>query len=341
MRVLSRADVLSIMDTLTMEELMTPIKSSLVAFSSGACLCPARAVMSNDNFTSLHMPSQLEGVTCEKIVCVPKRGADGLPASILVLDSDQGQVRCMMNAFILTAVRTAVASLLATLLVRNNNPEWEPAFLHIFGTGEQAYQHARLHVGALESLRGITVVNRSDNPRYRNFLGRLWQLSRSTEHPARFTVQGLITGRDDVAGAVSQADIICCCTPSTEPLFSYASLESAARRRHINLIGSYTPCMREVDVETFMSADLVLADSRRDCMREAGDLMDAIEAGLNPERIYELGGVLELKEAGMSGTGSGLSIYKSVGMSVMDNAIARVVLTRAEALEVGSCIADY
>ena len=150
----------------------------------------------------------------------------------------------------------------------------------------------------------------------------------------------------------AEVDIMCCCTPSTEALALLSSLNTkTSRRLHVTLIGSYKPSMRELDVQTFLAAQRILVDSKLDCLREAGDLIDAAEAGLDEEVICELGTLepprlFEFQPTASPGqahleTGMRtITIYKSVGISAMDNAIAQTVLSMAEDLQSGTLIDD-
>ena len=72
----------------------------------------------------------------------------------------------------------------------------------------------------------------------------------------------------DLESALLEADVVCCATPATEPLFRAASLPSVV---HVNAIGSYRHSMRELPDELLATATVVvdqreaaLAESRRD-----------------------------------------------------------------------------
>lgn len=55
----------------------------------------------------LFMPARVNATTTIKIVSVPKAGAEGLPATTLVMDEKTGRVVGVVNARKLTAVRNA------------------------------------------------------------------------------------------------------------------------------------------------------------------------------------------------------------------------------------------
>ena len=70
-----------------------------------------------------------------------------------------------------------------------------------------------------------------------------------------------VTATDDLASAVTAADIICTATMSTEPLIKGAWLRPG---QHLDLIGAYRPDMREVDDDTLRRAT-IFVDSRAGC----------------------------------------------------------------------------
>lgn len=339
MRILSAAQVNTILDQFQVDDYLDLSRRALVALSnkgSALSLCPARNVVEHNNFTSLHMPSLLDGIVVEKVVCVPTSSkGSGLDASIIVLDQESGAVKCLMNATRLTALRTASASLCATLLLKREHPDWQPLSLLIFGSGEQAYQHARLHLIAIKSLTTLEIVARSETSRYLKLLEQL-----KSEFP-----HVTVTGNWSIAPSDTEADIICCCTPSKAPLFSRSMLGESTKVRQLNLIGSYKPIMVEVDPEIFRLVDTVLVDSKEACESEAGELLAAMAHGhLRSEQLIELGSVLDSERNSSSKisprTGR-LGIYKSVGSGIMDDSIAQAVHQKAKAMNLGTVITDY
>lgn len=73
---------------------------------------PLRTPLRLPNHTSLFMPARLFQETTCKIVSVPRADSaqcvpKGLPAATVVLDAFQGNVKAIVNAARLTAVRTA------------------------------------------------------------------------------------------------------------------------------------------------------------------------------------------------------------------------------------------
>ena len=80
----------------------------------------------------------------------------------------------------------------------------------------------------------------------------------------------------DLEAAVRAADAIVCATLSSEPLVHGAWLKAGA---HLNMVGAFTPQMRECDDEAVTRARLY-ADTREGVLKEAGDFVLPIEAGV-------------------------------------------------------------
>jgi len=81
---------------------------------------------------------------------------------------------------------------------------------------------------------------------------------------------------DDLAQAVAAADIISCATSSTSPLVEGRWLKPGA---HLDLVGSFTPEMRECDDDAVSRARLFV-DSRWFAIDQPGDLADPLRRGV-------------------------------------------------------------
>jgi ornithine cyclodeaminase len=80
----------------------------------------------------------------------------------------------------------------------------------------------------------------------------------------------------DLPNAVGQADIIATATMSSDPVLMGDWLRPGT---HIDLIGAYTPAMREADSACFARAS-VFVDARATTIEHIGDLIDPIREGV-------------------------------------------------------------
>jgi ornithine cyclodeaminase/alanine dehydrogenase-like protein (mu-crystallin family) len=89
--------------------------------------------------------------------------------------------------------------------------------------------------------------------------------------------------------------------------------------------------MREVGTSVFAAATIVCSDDPPGALREAGDLMDAVAAGvLSPDSVTELGALPGL-EAEPPASRRGVTVFKSVGSAAADLAVLDLLLHRARA----------
>jgi ornithine cyclodeaminase/alanine dehydrogenase-like protein (mu-crystallin family) len=154
--------------------------------------------------------------------------------------------------------------------------------LVVFGRGPQAHAH----VTALRAIRPIEQVD---------MLGRA--------HP----------GVDELVAA---ADIICCCTTSREPLFDGGRVADHAT---VVAIGSHEPDARETD-DTLAARAAIVVESRTSALREAGDVILAIDSGATtPEQLVTLA---ELVRGEATLPAGRPRLFKSTGMSWEDAVVA-------------------
>ena len=80
----------------------------------------------------------------------------------------------------------------------------------------------------------------------------------------------------DLAAAVAQADIVSCATLATEPLVQGRWLAPGS---HLDLIGSFTPQMREADDDCFAGAGLFVDTD--EALQKSGDLLGPLARGVH------------------------------------------------------------
>jgi len=346
--ILSASDVDRITVNLSPDELMQSMANvfSTVSRSSSQAssaeepyYLPHRTTVNMSHHKSLFMPSRVASVgTAIKVVSVPTSPAaqpGGLPASTLVLDEDTGRVKAIVNARSLTALRNAAGSALATKLALSlpgRNPE--PKVLVLFGAGQQIAAHAHLFLRVFPSLTECHIINRSDSSRLQDLKA---SLERAYPTKSIRTHGGERRTAGDTDAVVGAADIICTATSSTSLLFPAALVKPGA---HLNLIGSFTPHMKEIGVELVQRAGPVIVESAEAALAEAGEL---IEARYARENVVEIGKLVSSGEERRSfGSRAGdVTIFKSVGIGLQDVAIASLVVEKAKELGLGTTIDSY
>ena len=114
---------------------------------------------------------------------------------------------------------------------------------------------------------------------------------------------------------------ICCATLATEPLIHGDWVRPGT---HVDLVGGYTPTMREAD-DALIKKARVFADTRDGALAEAGDLVMPIERGvLAAGGVVDLHGLCRGDDPGRRAPGD-ITVFKSVGAALEDFAAAILV----------------
>lgn len=325
MLILSREEVRL---ALPMVEMIAATKEAYAALSAGRAEVPLRSSLSIPPYgaTTLLMPAYLqdesgEAITVKIVSLFPHNMDRNLPlihAAVLVLRADTGQPLALLEGGSLTAIRTGAASGAATDILARLDSQ----VAGIFGAGVQS----RTQLEAICSIRPIRKVLIYD-PRQEQVEKFIQDMS--GHGPIPTDLQPASTPQE----AVSEADVICCATTSSSPVFDDRHLKPGV---HINGVGSYTPEMREVPPATVQRASLFV-DSRSAVLSEAGDLIQPIEDGLiNEDNIQaELGEIVLGKSPGRTDTNQ-ITFFKSVGNAVQDAAAAKLALENAEKMGLGT-----
>jgi len=287
---------------------------ALGAMFAAGCELPARHVHAvgapaGGGFNSLIMPAWLPG-RCYgvKIVNIAPgnaaRGLPGLHASYLLFDGVTGAPLALMAGDEITARRTAAASALAASWLAR------PDASHLLVVG--AGRVARLLPEAYRRVRPIARV--SVWARQPDQALALAQALRSQGLAAAATV--------DLQGAVGAADIVSCATLATAPLIRGRWLRPGS---HLDLIGSFTPAMREADDDCFRQAAWY-ADTE-EALAKSGDLLGPLSRGVI--HAADLRGTLTTLARGEAAgrrSADERTLFKSVGSALEDLAAAMLVM---------------
>ncbi|MCS6883017.1 MAG: ornithine cyclodeaminase [Oscillochloridaceae bacterium] len=323
MRILSADDV---HQAVPMPAAIDAVESAFVRLSAGQADVPLRLHVETPAppGVSFVMPARLDGAPTPalgvKVVSVfpgnRDQGEPAIYALVTLFDPETGRPLAVLDGTYLTALRTGAASGVAT----RHMARADAKVLALFGAGAQALPQA-LAVCAVRAIERIWIVNRTP--------------ARAYELVERLRAAGL--GQDvrvaaDPTQALMEADVICTATASPTPLFADGDVRPGT---HINSVGSYRPSMAEIPPATVARAHVVV-DHRRAAWAEAGDLIQARDAGWITEDhvIGELGEVAAGTAPGRPAP-EAITFFKSVGNAVQDVAVAALALARARELGIG------
>jgi ornithine cyclodeaminase len=265
----------------------------------------------DDHARLLVMPSWTarEAIGVKIVAVVPSNGERGRPTidgAYLLMDGLTGKPLAVLSAPALTALRTAgVCALAASLLARRTAKT-----LLVIGTGALAPFLARAYL-AVCPLDRVIIWGR-DPRKAAALAGRL------SDMPIPIEVTRHL--RD----AATEADIICSATSSREPLIEGHWI---APGTHVDLVGSFTPDMREADTELLRRGRLFI--DTETAFDESGDLIVPLSEGAIDRSAAGLTKLLGSPDLGRVSE-SDITIFKTVGTGLADLAVARYILERCQ-----------
>ncbi len=254
-----------IRDAVPMADLLDAVEAAYRDVAAGRDRSPLRSHVELAEGALLLMPGVREGgagASVKLVTVMPRNAQRGLPtihAIVVWFDADSGRPLALLDGAAVTGMRTGAASGVGTRLLARADAET----LAVIGAGGQAEWQIRAVVAARPIQR--VLVYARDALRRDAFALRM----------ADATGLEVVAARDPEE-AVHQADIVCCATTSTQPVFDAAWVRPGT---HVNGIGAYHLGMIELPPELFARASVVAIDSREAARAEAGDVMAGIERG--------------------------------------------------------------
>ena len=308
MRIITAEEVGALLDDRSLIE-------ALRAMFIAGCALPDRhhhtiPTSEGEAATLLLMPAWRQGgpIGVKLVTVFPGNGARGLPAvmgNYMLLDGATGAPLALIDGQALTARRTAAASALAAEYLAAP----DASRLLMVGTGALAPHLIAGHAG-VRPIERVDIWGRTPE--------KAEALARSLDGKG-FAVRAVT----DLARAVEDADIISCATLTKEPLIEGAWLRAG---QHLDLVGGFTPEMREADDEAVRRAS-VYVDTIAGATREAGDITQPLASGVLKEEEIA-GDLFALTRGTCKGrTDPGqITFFKSVGTALEDLAAAQLIV---------------
>lgn len=272
----------------------------------------SRVVVEHELGDFLLMPAAgPEGAGAKLVSVVPGNPERGLPliSGLYVLFSQDGLMpELLIDGAGLTQLRTAAVSAMAARhLARPDSRR-----MVVFGAGPQAEAHIRVMREVLP-IEQVTIVGRTPQSRSAGALA---------EQLRGEGIAAVVGGGE----AVATADLVCTCTTSLAPVFDSSLLAPGA---HVSAIGSYKPEMRELDFALCERA-LLVVETRDSARKEAGDIIQALEAGALPQEDFGFELLDLLRGEVRRATPEQVSVFKSVGLPSEDLVVARTAAGRLD-----------
>jgi thiomorpholine-carboxylate dehydrogenase len=278
---------------LKMADLIPAMERALSELSGGRAIQPLRTVIpiaEHGGFLGV-MPAYVAGALGAKLVTFYPNNRDVHThhATVILFRPDTGEPLVSMDGRLITEMRTAAASAVATKALARPGA----GILAILGSGVQA----KSHLEALRLVRPLREV-------------RVWSPRNAPAFAARFGVRATASAEEAVRGA----DVVVVATTSKTPVLRGAWLSAGA---HVNAVGASRPDWRELD-DDVLARSKVFVDSREACSRESGDV---IAGG---KITAEIGEVVSGAAPGRT-SAEEITLFKSVGVAVEDVVSADLV----------------
>jgi ornithine cyclodeaminase len=257
--------------------------------------------------TVLIMPAWTDGYLGVKTVNIypgnSSRGLPGLFSAYSLFDATSGALLANLDGNDITSRRTAAASALAASYLARKNARK----LLVIGAGRVG-RLLPLAYSEVIQLESVEVWDRSGAP--------------ADALASSLSAQGIpAKAVRDLQAAVRATDIVSCATLATEPILHGSWLPAGV---HVDLIGSFTPQMREADDAVFAGASLFVDTA--EALQKSGELLGPMSRGVisASEVLGDLAALCADRILGRKGTHE-RTVFKSVGTALEDLAAAIAV----------------
>ncbi len=234
---------------------------------------------------------------------------EGVRFLVYVFSAERGNLEGIVEANHLGMMRTGAAGGVAARWLARPDAR----VVGIFGAGWQAR-------GQLEALAQVRPLERVKV--HARTAGKVAQFCARMQERLGIPVVPAAGAEDAVRGS----DIVVAITSAATPVFDG---EWIAPGTHVNAAGSNSLLRREIDEATVRKADPIVVDSRPSAIKEAGDLLPALEKGrIHAGGLTELGEVIAGIRPGRTSAGQ-VTLFESQGMAMQDLIVAARLLELA------------
>lgn len=228
---------------------------------------------------------------------------------VTLFDKANGAPLAAIHGESFTRMKTAANSALAADLLAVA----DAVTLAVLGAGGQARTHVRFLRAVRPAIRKALVWN--------------WTAEAAERLAFELRAEGVdAEARSDLDAAVGEAEVVSCLTASPDPVLRGGWLRNGA---HVDLVGGFTPAMRESDDDVVRRGRL-FADTLRFTVDVCGDLANPIAHGvIGPEAIE--GDLFDLVSNRIPGRRSPdeITVFKNGGGGHLDLMIARAMVEAA------------
>jgi alanine dehydrogenase len=279
------------------------VRSAFIAHARGEWTMPPKVYVTNYPAGDFRAMPALGGghALLKWVTSFPGNPAKGLPTVsgvVLVSDAENGELRALLDAGSVTALRTGAAAVLAAETLGRSGARSAA----VIGAGVNGRAAARTFLARGQSVSIFDV----DENRAREAAGELGA---------------------EVAPSLEEAlaaDLLVTVTPGHEVLLAEGSLQ---RGQHVSLMGADGPGKAELATAELGRVHVFCDDWEQ--ASHGGELAHAVEAGVLREGdVTQLGSVLAGTATGRAGDDE-ITVFDSTGLAIQDLAIALAALEQA------------
>lgn len=236
------------------------------------------------------------------------RKLPGLVSTYLLFDGQTGEQLALMDGNTITGRRTVATSALAAKYL--SRPE--SSRLLVIGAGRVG----SLIPDAYRSVRPIEDV-------------LVWDMNESASIKLvdQLRLNGFnATVASDLARSCAEVDIVSAATLATSPVIEGRWLKPGT---HVDLIGGFTPSMREADDDVIRNASIYI--DTHEAIHEAGDLVQPFENGLIEKNDIKATLAELCKDNSMRrNSADEITCFKAVGSGLADLIAAKMVMANSK-----------
>jgi ornithine cyclodeaminase/alanine dehydrogenase-like protein (mu-crystallin family) len=285
------------------EDAIEAVREALLDLAAGHFEQPVRTAMRDGRFLIMSTHHRPTATAMVKTLSLDFNRVPAIAGTVTWAEIRQPET-LVADAAAITGLRTGAICGVATDLLAAADADT----MAIIGAGGQAPDQVRA-VHAVRPLRKLSVADR-DRSRATALADAL-----APELPH---VEIEVAGSVDAA--VSEAHVVTCATPATEPVLASGMLRP---RVHVNAIGAFRPTMRELPDDLLAEATVVIDDLEA-ILEESGEILHALGSGaIVRNDLTVLGDALSRAPEPRERT-----VFKTVGVAAQDWAIARLLASK-------------
>jgi alanine dehydrogenase len=275
-------------------------------------LMGSRDASDNVNHFFIRTGWQPEKAVGAKVITVfprnnQQREWPSIQAVYILFEGVNGTPIACLDGTALTWIKTATDSALGSCLLSRENIET----MLMIGAGQMAPHLVSAHCAVRPSLKQVQIWNRTGDK------AAALCASLAEKFP-----QIEFAPMSEIESGAREADLICSAIGCEAPIIEGAWLKPGT---HVDLIGAYTPAMREADDECLRRGSLFV-DARETTLHHIGELMIPLANGVISEQdvLADLSDLCQQRHEGRQSDAE-ITLFKNGGGGHLDLMCARIL----------------